>query len=309
MAENDGYDPVRELVKDLNFVVKSFIDPCDAPLTIYVRTLWPALLEAFLAYYEIDLFQTLRTYVTPRRAIAKGRSGRRRGNSSRSSRRLVPPPVRRALGRFGISSRNRSWRDWIIDPWSMLGLSIPQADWLGGRKISARLVTLWIVVGYAFRALWYWWIAGIVVGFFVQWMTAVRRSEYCQEQNRAIFLGTGGNQLVGSVVAYSAFGGLTVEKQRGQITYVAGSGLLGPGRFAIVASCTSTADFELIVCSPNNPFDPATHKGSAQRAPDGSASVDVEIRGGETYGVYVVASEVLQIITDRALYIVQTNTV
>ena len=41
----------------VNYVVNYIFDPCDAPITVLLETLWPALLKMVLSLYAVDAAQ------------------------------------------------------------------------------------------------------------------------------------------------------------------------------------------------------------------------------------------------------------
>ena len=56
----------RDFFEKTNFVIDSWAQPCEAPWYIYIETLWPALLEAFITLMLFGWDDVARGYFRPK---------------------------------------------------------------------------------------------------------------------------------------------------------------------------------------------------------------------------------------------------
>lgn len=160
----------------INYIIDFLMDPCDAPLTVYLRMAWPAFVKLVIAYYALDLIQIFTGWIRPSKALkmyrgAPHRSGHgKRGKSKTWLRRLG------------------KWSS--FDPWDELGRRLPFGKDLGGRQVSPRVAGLWVLYGIEQRFAYYMFMYTLFEDFFYDWFSGVARTEYCAAQRRPMFLGT-----------------------------------------------------------------------------------------------------------------------
>lgn len=168
-------------IQKWNYVVEFWVDPCDAPLSIYVRTLFPAILEALVTIYAIDVMQIFTGFVRPGGPLKGTRGGRHGG------RYEDPDVARRRRSRPKGAKRTwlKAWRVWSgFDPSEWLGSSAAKALGIGGRTVTPGVQTLWNLYGLQQFAVYSIFMAEVVNEFFYTWSSGVAQSEYCQEQYR-----------------------------------------------------------------------------------------------------------------------------
>lgn len=170
-------------LEKINTIIDFFMDPCDAPLTVYAKTLWPALLEAIITFYAVDFVQIFTGYVRP-----IGPLKFRRGGSHRPSRPTRYDPhegARKKKG--GKRTWSKRWRQWLAwDPWDWLGQHLPGSQWLRARSVTPGVLTMWTFYGFIEAALFWYMVFEITEEFFYKWASGVGKTKYCQALKRPI---------------------------------------------------------------------------------------------------------------------------
>lgn len=192
----------------INYVVESIQDPCDAPWQLYVRTAFDAALKAVLIYYALDLMQVFTSYMRP---------NPNRGNIRNwgHGKRRKPP----GKGGFWSTKLGR----WIsVDPSDWAGNNLPGADDMHNRRVNYRVYTMWTIYGVMERFAYWVFIFNLTVDFFYDWASAVRMSEYCQQQSRGWLTAMNPEVVVVTPLANTPVGLPIIVKQRGPV-YWAGS--------------------------------------------------------------------------------------
>jgi hypothetical protein len=138
----------------VNYVITSWARPCEAPWYIYIETLWPAALEAFITLLTFGWDDVARGYFRPR-----GLNMRRTKKGKGKWRRAIP--------RFPELGEE-------------LGKRLPGAEEVKGEKWSALGKTLWRIDTVAQRALFWWLVADVTVDFAYNWTSLLYETEWCQ---------------------------------------------------------------------------------------------------------------------------------
>lgn len=138
----------------VNYVIDSWAHPCEAPWYIYVETLWPAALEAFLVLITFGWDDILRGYWKPRGL------GRRTGKRKRKWARRIP--------RFPELGE-------------LIGSKIPTADIVKGRKWGAGGKTLWRIDTLLQKGLFWWLVVDVTVDFAYNWTTLLYETSWCMK--------------------------------------------------------------------------------------------------------------------------------
>lgn len=138
----------------VNYVITSWSTPCDAPWYIYIETLWPAALEAFLVLITFGWDDVLRGFWRPR-GLGR-RTGKRKGKGR--GRRFPRFPE---LG-------------------DLIGSNLPGADKVKGRKWGAGGKALWRIDTLLQRGLFYWLIADVTIDFAYNWTSLLYKTTWCQ---------------------------------------------------------------------------------------------------------------------------------
>lgn len=162
----------------INYILDFIWDVCDAPFSIYLKNLWPALMEALITYYALDMTQIFTRYVKPP-GIYKGMRGAGHGQGKR--RKPKPRTWRTA------------WRSWTsFDPSDEIGKWLPGSGYETPRPISPGVRTLWHLYDVEQRVFYWIMLYEITEQFFYKWMSGVAQSTYCQAQYRPIAIGDAG---------------------------------------------------------------------------------------------------------------------
>lgn len=143
----DSFDKV-------NFVIDAWTTGCDAPWYIYVETMKPALLNAFITLITFGWDDVLRGYLRPK-GLYKRRTSKKKRGRGRGIRRF--PEVGNELGKHLPGSTNLRSANW-----SVLGKS------------------LWRIDGVMEQVRFFWLVARITEDFAFEWTSLLYESYWCQ---------------------------------------------------------------------------------------------------------------------------------
>lgn len=190
-------------IEKINFIIKFLVDPCDAPLTVYARWAWPALLDLLLDYFTFQpdeiIIQSFRTRTAPLRQ----RSGRKGGRGSKASRSRF----RKKLGQIVD-----------FDPNEQLGKKLGKATKLAWRA-KGPTSALWLLHGILQRLFFYLFLAELLTDFFYNWFSLMTAHGYCQAQGDDVLLAEGPTQLPLAIVEKNAIGMSSILKIRGKVAW------------------------------------------------------------------------------------------
>ncbi|HEU01762.1 MAG TPA: hypothetical protein ENH89_15835 [Aurantimonas coralicida] len=144
----DSFDKV-------NFVIDAWTTGCDAPWYIYVETMKPALLAAFITLVTFGWDDVLRGYFRPR-GLYKRRSSKRKRKWTRRLPRF--PEVGNTLGK-----------------------QLPGSTEVRGTKWSSLGKTLWRIDGAMEMVRFFWLVAAITEDFAFDWTSLLFESYWCQD--------------------------------------------------------------------------------------------------------------------------------
>lgn len=155
--------PPRELgyFDKVNYVIDSWVRPCEAPWYVYIETLWPAALEGFLVLITFGWADVARGYWRP-----KGMRGRRFGKRKGKWRRRIP--------RFPEIG-------------NLIGSQLPGAERFKDRHWGAGGRHLWAIDGVAQRLLFGWLVIDVTVDFFYNWTTLLNLTAWCKNSHLGRF--------------------------------------------------------------------------------------------------------------------------
>ena len=143
----DSFDKV-------NFVIDSWTTGCDAPWYIYIETMKPALLAAFITLITFGWDDVLRGFLRPR-GLHPRRTGKRKGKWSRRVPRFPE------LG-------------------EMIGSNIPGAEEVKGKRWSTPLKTLWRIDSAMQAIFFFWLVVDVAEEFAFAWTSLLYESYWCQ---------------------------------------------------------------------------------------------------------------------------------
>ncbi len=179
MPTPTGYN--KHKLDKINYVIEFAMDACDAPVQVYVRTLWPALLEALITYYAVDMTQIFTAYVKPHGALR----GRRGGGHGRAKPKPTGPDRGSGKGKGAKRTWLKRWRAYSgFDPWDWLGRNLLGAEAAAARSVTPGVITMWTVYDLEQRVAYWLMMYEITEQFFYRWSSGVANSVYCQEQYR-----------------------------------------------------------------------------------------------------------------------------
>lgn len=145
----------------VNYVIDAWARPCDAPWYIYIETLKPALLEAFITLLTFGWDDVARGYLRPR-GLNMRRTGKRKGKWARAVPRFPE------LG-------------------ELIGENLPGSDAAKGTKWSNGLKTLWRIDS-AVQGLLFWWlVADVTVDLAFNWTSVLYETRWCQASAKGRF--------------------------------------------------------------------------------------------------------------------------
>jgi hypothetical protein len=212
-----------DIFDKINFIIKAIFDPCDAPLTVYVETALPALLEAFITYYLLDFSQIFTSFVTPSKAIGRARSRRKGGMGSKAGRK----------GKKGIVSKVIG-----LDPSDEIGKNLPGAERVRGRVVTGGVIHMWQVFGVIERINYWWFVLSIVIDFFFNWFSGLAKTFYCEHQGSAMLVVDRETLPMIGGAGWLATSLFNIQKIRGEIEWFGNNGVIGPLPFTAVFTAT-----------------------------------------------------------------------
>ena len=143
----DSFDKV-------NFVIDSWTTGCDAPWYIYIETMKPALLAAFITLITFGWDDVLRGFLRPR-GLHPRRTGKRKGKWSRRAPRFPE------IG-------------------ELIGSNIPGAEEVKGKRWSTPMKTLWRIDSALQAIMFAWLVVEVVEDFAFEWTSLLYESYWCQ---------------------------------------------------------------------------------------------------------------------------------
>ena len=144
-----------------NYVIDAWARPCDAPWYIYVETLKPALLEAFIMFISFGWGDVARGFARPG-GLGHRRTGKRKG---KWAKRIPRWPE---IG-------------------NLIGKHLPFSDDVRGMKWSCNAKTLWRIDLVAQRFLFNWLVADITNDFAFNWTSLLYETIWCQQAHKGRF--------------------------------------------------------------------------------------------------------------------------
>lgn len=236
MAEGDWWDIRPSLSKKadehahrLNFIWKNIIDPCDAPITIWLWAFWPAFWKLVLQWYTIDITQILIAYLRPGFRAFGARSKKHWGSGTRGKRG---------------GSKWTKLNPINFDPNDFIGGELLGWDEIPGKGPFPGELWFWTIEGLIERVQFYWMVMDLGTEFLYDWMSAVANTSYCHARDDGVLLATAPGYPLLGIFEWNAMGILEVIKQR-NIDFFNGYGVgsgVGSGNVMATASMECIAD-------------------------------------------------------------------
>jgi hypothetical protein len=155
-----GLPETPDWAQELNTIVKFWEDPCHAPWSVYVETLFPAVGGAVLALVTPDMSNIITSYLRPR-------SGLTRGHKRTKGRRRTP-----------VST--------LFNLEELIAERLPFYQWVAGRNVGNFTKFFWRLEGVVELIGWNFLIIGTTIDGFYWWCTLINHSDYCSLQGQAM---------------------------------------------------------------------------------------------------------------------------
>lgn len=211
-----------DALEKINYVVQFAMDPCDAPMQIYVKSFEKAALKLLIAWFAIDMVQVFTGYVRPHGALRRPRGS--------GHRRSKPP---RSKPKTWLSKANR----WLsFDPYDALGRNLPGGDDLSARKVHHGVHTLWSVYDHMQKIAYWVMVFNLTVDFFYDWASGVKESKYCQAQQQGWLHARGPDDTMALPIYRRPVAMNIIEKMRGPIYWAGVSGHTTAREYTIIFS-------------------------------------------------------------------------
>ena len=207
----------------VNYVIDSWACPCEAPWYIYIETLKPALLEAFIMFISFGWGDVARGFARPR-GLHPRRTGKRKG---KWARRIPKFPE---LG-------------------NMLGANLPGAQAVKGIQYNSLGKTLWRIDGLVQQGLFYWLVADILIDFAFNWTSLLYETTWCKNAQKGRFSHSMTSPSPSSGNRWHKEGFGTQDYQQAPPSWGHTSGFSGPN------GCTVGAAVEIVERPPFPPPD------------------------------------------------------
>lgn len=179
--DEDNWDKV-------NFVIDAWTTGCDAPWYIYIETMKPAALAAFITLITFGWDDVFRGYFRPRGLYSRRRTGKRRGKWARAKPRF--PELGEETGK-----------------------KLPGATEMKGKKWSGLGKTLWRIDAVFQQAFFWWLVADVTEDFLFEWTSLLMKSYWCQDPTvgRFSFSNPPGSPIPDKVWKVAGYGILDYE--------------------------------------------------------------------------------------------------
>ncbi len=183
----------------LPFIYKQFVDPCDAPITVWAQAFVPAFISALIMWYQVDLVQVLRTMWKPPIYGWRVRGGRHGAKGEKGKK-----------GKIG-----RKFKDIAtFDPNEHVGkLLNPFADEEMIMLLPGE-VLFWTGIDVIVLAAFFYSIMDVGTAFLYEWTAAVSMSKYCQARDDAVLLASAPGYPLLGIFGWDAVGVLNADKLR-----------------------------------------------------------------------------------------------
>lgn len=205
----------------VNYIVESFARPCQAPWYIYLETLKPALLTAFIVLITFGWDDVLRGVLRPK-GLGR-RTGKRKGKWGKRVPRF--PELGETIG------KHLPFAEQVDD----------FAKWGCGTR------TLWRIDTAIQMTFFYWLVADVTVDLFYDWNSALFKTRWCEatDWGRFSYENTGWSPIPNDTWKVAGFGSEDYEDAPPSWTFIRGHS--GP------AGCQAHAALRI---KQRLPFDP-----------------------------------------------------
>lgn len=215
-------------IDKINYIVDFWIDPCNAPLLLYLELALPPAGDALVTWFTYGLADVLRGYARPSKALG-GRRSTRKGKGKKPRTRLG-----RAAAQAG--RRGRMLPGFGDDSGGFLGKNLPGAKEFKKRPISQGEFNLWILDDVGQKVLLALLITDIAIDFGYEWATLLDMSEFCQRDSVGSLYATGPGTACGGLFICNAGSAPDVLWSEGNVGWVVATGSVGPRGWRAVSA-------------------------------------------------------------------------
>ncbi len=201
---------VPDLEQRLPFIWRQFMDPCDAPITIWVEAFWPAFVNALLSWFAVDASQILMAYIRPGVGRWYTVGYRHVGGGKRGSRKPGGKWWEKISG----------W-----DPNEVIAKEIGGWQELKGFELLPGEVEFWLVEEVIEKEFFWWMVLDLSTTFLYEWTSGVAKSKYCQARDDAVLLAEGGSYPLQGIFGWDEVGAMSPTKMR-NIAFFDGFGVM-----------------------------------------------------------------------------------
>jgi hypothetical protein len=265
----------------INYVIDFIFDMCDAPFQVYMSFLWPALMEALITYYALDMVQIFTRYVKP-----PGIYRQMRGSPHSKGDKKKPKP----------RTWRRYWRSFSnFDPNNAVADLTPNDGFFPDRQVTPGVRTLWTLYDIEQRTMYWIMCYEIAEEFFYKWSTGVANSRYCKEQYRPWVMATFTTDGNVPIVPETPIVIEEVVKAR-HGAFAFGNGAAAPGRGSIASfSCRMSPSTPPDAIRPNQKVlirhsSGVVAEGNAFGAPGGTSVASASTTAEGLWTFYLVGS-------------------
>lgn len=159
--------------EQMEFVWRAFIDPCDAPFTVWIDRMWPHLGWLVVQLFAFDLMNAFTGWVRPRLNPQGGRRRRHIGGGMKGVRQHIT----RGLG-TAVS----------FDPGEYLGERMAGAQEMRSRPMPPGTIAMWSFYGLMERYAYSIMVMELGTEFLYRWTSSVMNTYACKFRAAAVLL-------------------------------------------------------------------------------------------------------------------------
>lgn len=185
---------------NINIIVDFFMDPCDAPVSVYLETLFPAVMDMLVDMYAFDVseYQQQKPFSSLAPKQLKSMSKVRRGAKGGGNKRW------RAI--FDALSS---------DPGELLGKRMAKHYGGSRRILTGGNAHLWLLGGAVQRAAFWVWFVSRIGELFYDWYMGIIAKGYCSSPEAGVVLAAEGIDSSHALFGWKPLVVWTKLKQRG----------------------------------------------------------------------------------------------
>jgi len=217
----------RSWLNKVNYIVRFLVNPCTAPVVVYVELAAVPLGDAIITWFTFGLLDVVRGAVRPNEANRKRpRRGKGKGGGKGKNG-----------GRTRFSGRG-GWRNMPglgDDTGGWLGKQLPGAKQFKGRKTNQLERFLWMVDDVGQRALFAIMVGSIITDGLYDWFSLLDESLYCQQRDAGGLVATGPASGCGGIIICNALNAPDVIWREGDCSWVVSTGHVGDGPWTLIS--------------------------------------------------------------------------